>query len=276
MDVRVKKTLRLIMATAISVAIFTGCGIKNRVEETVDTVSETVEENLGVESNASYEGTDGMIHSDKVDFDSVPEEFADIKKEVYDTIPTINAITIEQLFSLSVDQLRAFVSLYAPDYKTMFQIDNDLVMEEEHWNTLRSIISYQLFGTIRDPNKTFGEFEEDTIQKLEENALIRAQDYASGEEDLDSETFISQLEEEKKSILNMDKEAFITYINDMFAQTGYVNEDGSPMDVGTLDEETLDEMKESIISDIDNEIETLGGEPTEEKSIQDQLIDMGK
>lgn len=276
MKMRVKKTLHLIMATALSVAIFTGCGIKDRVEETVDTVSEAVEEDLGITSSASYEGTDGFIHSDQIDFETIPEEFADIEKEVYDSVPTINSITIEQLFDLSIDQLRAFVSLYAPDYRALYQIDSDLVMEEEHWNTLRSIISYQLFGTIRNPNKTFGEYEEDTIQNLQENALIRAQDYASGEENLDNETFISQLEEEKQSILNMDRESFVSYINDLFVQTGYTNDDGSTIDVGSFDDETLNEMKESIISDINNEIESLGGELTEEKSVQDQLIDMGK
>lgn len=277
MNMHMKKSMHLIMATTLLVAIFTGCSTKDKIEEKTTEISEAIESDLNLPNNEDFEGEDGYIHSDSIDFDSITEEFKDIDPSVYDTLPTITSLTREQLFDFSIDQLRAFVSLYAPDYRQLYIIDDDLVMEEKEWNTLRSIISYQLFGTLRNPNQTYDEFEEETIKNLEENALVRAQDYASGEENLDNDTFIQQLEDEKEAILSMDQEEFISYVNDLFVQTGYTNEDGSAFDVSTFDVETLDEMKASMIQDIDDEISTLKGETVEEeKSIQDQLIEQGQ
>lgn len=267
------KKLCLVMAIVNSVAIFTGCGTIDKAVEATDIVTTEIEKSIGISNLEPYEGEDGKIHSEEIDFESIPVEFLDVDKSVYDTLPTINTITIDELYGFSIDQLRAFISLYAPNYREMYIIDEETEMTEEKWDLLRSVIGYDLFGTIRNPNVSDIEYEEDVYEKLQENALVKAQDYASDEEQLSNHEFVEQLEAEKNSIQEMSRDDFVAYVNDLFEQTGYVNDDGSAIDLNNMDNETLEEMKASMIKDIEDEISSLSGELEEDGSIQKQVAD---
>lgn len=249
------KTLCTIMAV-ISAAIFTGCGNSANeskdllISKTIDTINSTI----GISNNtidySNIEGEDGKIIVDNIDFEKIPDEFSDIEKTVYTDLPTIHAITIEELYAFNIDQIRAFVSIYAPDYRTMYGIKKDLEMDDTAWNNLRALIGYELFGTIRNPN---ADNLMDTIENVSEdsflnNAITNVENYS---EETDNTEYVDELKKELSYITGMKNEEFIIYINDVFSKTGYndniINFDG-------LSEEQIEEMRQNLIKEINAEI----------------------
>lgn len=189
-----------------------------------------------------------------VEYSEIPEEFADIPVEVYDTIPLIDDITQEELFAMDIQQIRAFVSVYEPNYRSVYIITEDKVMEDEDWEAVRTLLSYQLYGTIHNAT---AEGEEIDFEEMAESIKEDFQDSSFSDED------IAELEDQLAYIESLSDEEFAVYMNDLFAEAGYTNEDGSAIDV--TEEEGVDfgEVKEALIQSIEVQ---LG-----EYQVQDEL-----
>lgn len=248
-----KNTLLTMTAIAMSVAVFCGCGKSNsnNFTDAVNEVTNVVEQTVDQKSNYVDENEDGRISASEIDFSNIPSEFADIDRSTYENLPTLSTVTIEELYSLSIDEFRAFVSLYAPDYRNLYAIDSTKEMKEKDWNNLRSLIGYELFGSIRNPNVSGNDLGYDETL-FSDNALLNAQDYASGDDN--KKEYIDDLCTQLELIKKMDNDEFSSYMNTVFLEAGYTMEDGSSVDFSMLSENEIEEMKSEIISFIEEEI----------------------
>lgn len=227
------------IATISMVAILTGCNSKK------ETVSEEIVADTDIfEEEIPTDETDVVVTDFEkkygLKYEDLPEEFSDINIEVYDTIPSLADITKSELFGMSIEQIRAFVSVYEPNYRANYTIGEEKEMEDSDWETVRLLLSYQLFGSIRYN----ADEDENSLNESEvvENALEETNDsyYNSIE-------YKNELEAEISKIETMENEELLDYLKQVLVEAGYVNEDGSEIDLSGISEEEIVLIKEELI-----------------------------
>lgn len=236
-------------------AIVAGCGSKTVGEgenlELSDLVLATVSDNTLslVSDDSEFKQRFGMEYSE------IAEEFSDIPIEVYDTIPHVNDITQDELFEMDLQQIRAFISVFEPNYREVYIITEDKVMEDEDWEMVRLLLSYQLYGSIRNSSDYSYEVDFDTFAESVKEDFQESTNALTDED-------IADLELELEYINSLSIDEFAAYMNEIFATAGYTNEDGSAIDVTEEEDVDLNEVKEALIQSI--ELQILESQSTEE------------
>lgn len=236
-------------------AIVAGCGSKTVGEgenlELSDLVLATVSDNTLslVSDDSEFKQRFGMEYSE------IAEEFSDIPIEVYDTIPHVNDITQDELFEMDLQQIRAFISVFEPNYREVYIITEDKVMEDEDWEMVRLLLSYQLYGSIRNSSDYSYEVDFDTFAESVKEDFQESTNALTDED-------IADLELELEYINSLSIDEFAAYMNEIFAAAGYTNEDGSAIDVTEEEDVDLNEVKEALIQSI--ELQILESQSAEE------------
>lgn len=121
------RMVAVVFATALSLS---GCGqAKSNEEVSIETVSAN---QLEVQESVSD--------------NSIPDDFADLTQEQIDNVLPIEEITQEKLYDMSQDEFRAFVYAYCPNFRSVYNVTGE--MTDDLWESLRYVMSYQLFGTV--------------------------------------------------------------------------------------------------------------------------------
>lgn len=240
-----EKCVSYAMAVISMAAIFVGCGNEVVVDDEHVAFTDVFIESISKDSPIS-EVSDFKQHFG-IDYSEIPEEFIDIPIEVYDTIPHINDITQNELFTMDLQQIRAFVSVFEPNYRDVYSISEDKIMENEDWEMVRLLLSYQLYGSIRNPyeedeNIGFEQFTESIKEDFYEETIVL------------NEKDILEIETELEYIRGLSEDEFTIYMNEIFAEAGYTNEDGSAIDVTEEENVDLNEVKEALIQSIETQI----------------------
>lgn len=240
------KHISCAIAVISMTAIVAGCGDKSIGEEnlevsdpTIVSASNNTLDIIGDESD--FKQRFGMEYSE------IAEEFSDIPIEVYNTIPHIDNITQDELFNMDLQQIRAFISVFEPNYRDVYIITEEKVMEEEDWEMVRLLLSYQLYGTIRNPSENGEEVN------LEEFSYSVKEEFQESTAELGEED-VADLKAELEYIRSLSIDEFSAYMNEIFAEAGYVNEDGSVIDVTKEEDIDLEDVKEALIQSIELQI----------------------
>ena len=132
MDMSFQKTPARLIAVVVATALsLSGCG----KSELANTYEESVSDNQVVQEV-----------QESVQDESIPSEFAELSKEILENVPPLEDVTQEQLYDMSLDEFKALIYTYCPNYREVYQINGD--MTDELWESLRYVVSYQLYGTV--------------------------------------------------------------------------------------------------------------------------------
>ncbi len=120
---------------AVAIVLFaTGCGSKK----------EPAKES---QEYAEYVAPERTIDPTKPTPLPGPEaDFKGITDEMMEAVPDIKTLTEEQFFAFELDEFRAFVKKYAPNFRSSYSVTHDYFSPSD-WSSLRYVMAYQLFGT---------------------------------------------------------------------------------------------------------------------------------
>ena len=146
---------------------------------------------------------------------------------------SIMEMTREELKALTAEEVKSIVEEQLPNYREIYIIDEDKVMEDADWLQLRDIIILQLFGPEEIPDLNI-----DTSEIPEAETDPNAIYYAPTKEYLDG----------------LSTEEFAQYLNGMYA---YLNNGitDSEVDFSQMDETTLLEQKKALYETLGFDIE---------------------
>jgi len=181
-----------VVLSLITIAVM-GCGVENKEELKEEAI---------------------ILHEEKESVSSnTVNEFSDLSQELIEQARDPNKLTQEELANMSVDELRAMIHVYAPNYRSSFQIDPDKVMEEKDWESLRHLINYSLFGTLwfESQEVDFEEVQWGEINLSKELSILQANESHFLAKDLDP------LIEE---FSNATDQEFIAKLEQLFLEAG--------------------------------------------------------
>lgn len=230
-------TAVVVLVTAIAV---TGCGTKD--EETKKTqIKEETSSSAVLERNTVSGNT-----SETYVFD--PEhEFDDLTEEMLNSVPEVEDLTQDELFKMSVDEFRAFISVRSPDYRNVYGV-GDKEMTDEDWESLRCLISYRLFGELWPSTYVETEAQDGEEESVSENSLF----YEENEYYLDEEEVTDEeIDEIKEYLETLSDEDFISIIEGIY-QENY----GEPLGLSDFTEEELLEFRNEISVGLQEEKES--------------------
>lgn len=247
----------MMMITVIAVC---GCGnVKKGIEETGTDLSGTVDEN----GNANVLDRDKAARiREETDAGSDPgHEFDDLTEEMLAAVPDIETMTQEDLFAMSIDEFRAFVAAYCPDYREYYGVREDMVMTDDDWQSLRSLMSYNMFGkmwyqsgTDAGDRQLAGEDVEDSMYEI-----AYPDDEVSSE---DMEEMIAAIE----SMTDTEFRELIISVLDGDGETVSRVEEMAGEDISPFKEKVLFYLREELKLIRENEEKTTEGETETEQS----------
>lgn len=134
--------------------VLTGC----KKEQSTETISKN-----SVSINELSEDTTDIYHS--------KDEFANLDLS---DVPDVTNMTRQQFKALSIDDIKKIAASIG-DYRSVYKIRSDYIMEEKDWEKLKDIMELQLFGV---PEKSQYEKDVTTIKGLvsENDAMYLAPD----------------------------------------------------------------------------------------------------
>lgn len=78
--------------------------------------------------------------------EEVVEEEITIKDSEEKDVIDITSLTKDEFVALTWEQVRDFTEIYLPNYRTIYGISEERVMEQTDWENLKEIMFWQLFG----------------------------------------------------------------------------------------------------------------------------------
>lgn len=221
-----KKT-KYISILLLSALIFTGCSFEGILSDTEKNEIENELSTIVVEQDK-----DALINS-IVDNDMTITE----KKESDDSEITLDNITKEILLTMPLEDLKKFVEKYLPGYRETYHIDEDVILTDEDWESLRHLIALSLFN-----NDTL-DSESATDITLEESKINTDKEFIENDEN--SKYYAPDLNE----IESMSLKTFAEYLNGMAV---YYKGENENIDFTQLDNESLQELKNEYIESLKN------------------------
>ena len=119
---------RITLALLLSLCFLCGCSNKEAKEEPTEYAEYTPPDKKEEQPKEIVNDWEGVT-------DELMEEVADIEK-----------ITEEEFFSMSLNEYKAFVKTYSPNFRDAYRVNHDIFSPSD-WEQLRYIMAYQLFGT---------------------------------------------------------------------------------------------------------------------------------
>lgn len=101
--------------------------------------------------------------------EEIPIEFAELSNEQIAGVPPLEEVTQEILYNMTLDEFKALIYVYCPNYKEIYGVESE--MTDELWESLRYVISYQLYGTVSytpDSNK----YDEEELAEAQISQMI--------------------------------------------------------------------------------------------------------
>lgn len=221
-----KKT-KYISMLLLSALIFTGCSFEGILSDTKKNEIENELSTIVVEQDK-----DALINS-IVDNDMTITE----KKESDDNEITLDNITKEILLTMPLEDLKKFVEKYLPGYRETYHIDEDVILTDEDWESLRHLIALSLF------NSDTLDSESTTDITLEESKINTDKEFIENDEN--SKYYAPDLNE----IESMSLKTFAEYLNGMAV---YYKGENENIDFTQLDNESLQELKNEYIESLKN------------------------
>lgn len=221
-----KKT-KYISILLLSALIFTGCSFEGILSDTEKNEIESELSTIVVEQDK-----DALINS-IVDNDMTITE----KKETDDSEITLDNITKEILLTMPLEDLKKFVEKYLPGYRETYHIDEDVILTDEDWESLRHLIALSLF------NSDTLDSESATDITLEESKINTDKEFIENDEN--SKYYAPDLNE----IESMSLKTFAEYLNGMAV---YYKGENENIDFTQLDNESLQELKDEYIESLKN------------------------
>lgn len=224
-------------AAVLSAAVFlSGCGFTEKTEETEVSSVTDVSGNMNVLDRDLAAGI-------KEKTDSTQQDFAGLTEEQLAAVPDIESMTKEDMFAMDIDAFRAFMAVYSPDFRKYYNISDETVMTDEQWETLRHLVSYNLFGEIWSGSISDTEQEavsEDFTKEDMNDAYESVADSISGNQITKEET-----EEEVSKIFSLETEEFRDYMIEVME--GYPEEQQAFTDMTA---EELDIFRELLTENL--------------------------
>lgn len=221
-----KKT-KYISILLLSALIFTGCSFEGILSDTEKNEIENELSTIVVEQDK-----DALINS-IVDNDMTITE----KKKSDDSEITLDNITKEILLTMPLEDLKKFVEKYLPGYRETYHIDEDVILTDEDWESLRHLIALSLF------NSDTLDSESATDITLEESKINTDKEFIENDEN--SKYYAPDLNE----IESMSLKTFAEYLNGMAV---YYKGENENIDFTQLDNESLQELKNEYIELLKN------------------------
>lgn len=221
-----KKT-KYISILLLSALIFTGCSFEGILSDTEKNEIENELSTIVVEQDK-----DALINS-IVDNDMTITE----KKKSDDSEITLDNITKEILLTMPLEDLKKFVEKYLPGYRETYHIDEDVILTDEDWESLRHLIALSLF------NSDTLDSESATDITLEESKINTDKEFIENDEN--SKYYAPDLNE----IESMSLKTFAEYLNGMAV---YYKGENENIDFTQLDNESLQELKNEYIESLKN------------------------
>lgn len=247
---RILKKTRILAAMLVfaSIAVI-GCGTKNeQALETDIEVEQSVSENsLEVEEE---------------------NEFSDLSQELIDNVPKeedYESFTQKDLFSMSKDEFRAFIYVYCPNYRDVFNISKDKVMEDTDWESLRSLVSYQFFGSLWDVSNVKDNYElakkiadkytmtDEEKEKIMDKFVNPSDNADASNEDEDDASEITP-EEEIQELEYFEKIIQYATPEEILELVYYsvLEETEEELDFSNITEEEVEELRNGILDEIND------------------------
>lgn len=226
-------TAVVVLITAIAV---TGCGTRNEKIKDAQIKEEASPSAVLDRGTISENSTEEYV------FD--PEhEFDDLTEEMLDVVPEVEDLTQDELFEMSVDEFRAFISVRSPDYRTVYGV-GDKEMTDEDWESLRCLISYRLFGELWPATYVETEIQDGEEESVSENSL-------SYEENLyEEEVTDEEIDEIREYLETLSDDDFISIIEGVY-QENY----GEPLGLADFTEEEFLQFRNEIMAGLQEEKE---------------------
>lgn len=168
----------------------------------------------------------------------IPDTVEEISVSVNTSVKSPLDMTKEELKTLTPAEIKEMIETYLPDYRAVYGIDADRVMEDNDWMQLRDLIYYQLYGEIIDtpleeakaaidfsqPDKIVGH----DGSYLDPNWIY----YAPTKEYFDTLSYYE----------------FAQYMNNLLIYSGYELTEGE--DFTKMDDDSLKQIKEKTIEEM--------------------------
>lgn len=185
-------------------------------------------------------------------------EFADITQEELDSAIDAEDITREVFESMPLDEFRVVVAKNFPNYREIYQIKEDKVMTADDWQSVKYLMSYQLYGEFIYPEEEEVENEETEETEESEEAIESFDvekeilDYFNNESQEENEEDEIDPEEETKKII---EELSLMSDDDFYAYVLYsMIENGIDVTEVTITPEELDEIRKQVIEEYSNKL----------------------
>ena len=185
---------KVILLASVAVLLFSGCDNKTGEVE-------------------------GTPIEDTIQIITVPQEPA-----IFSGFPA----TQEELFAMSLEDFKAAVESNIPNYRKYFIIDEDRVLTDEDWETIRTLVSLELFGSTRP----------DVSEETE--------DAASDETETDPNEIYYNPDSEY--IRSLTDEEFVEYLAGLQA---YLNPEGEVADFSQLTSEQIEQVRNEMLAGLE-------------------------
>ena len=225
--------IKMIMAMVFFtiVVILSGCGKEEPLNEVV------------VEKNEEI-----LVENEEF---SIEHEFDDLSEEILNNVPNLDTLTQEQLRDMTIDEFRAFIKVYCPDFRNVYSITSNGEMSKEDWETLKRLVNYNLFNELwfesEDSISSNSVSENEVIEN--ESAFIKAVEWS------ESGYTVEEIEEMILIISESENEVLKSLLLEVFKENDFDMEN-----LENIDEESLEFLKTEMLNyliNIKKEIEAL-------------------
>lgn len=214
--------------------------------------------------------SDEVLHPTETSNNSVEKafdpkhEFDDITEEMIATLPDPETMTEEEFLSLSVEQFRAFVSVYIPDYRSLYAVNTDTEFTETEWNSLKALVNYRIFGHLSYaiPSDTVSDNSIDNVPTVSGNSLesvsedemqdaIKEDIDANATDETSNSMSVEEIDELIIALQSSSDEELLAFMQSLFS------EEASVSDISNLTEEEIEECRQALISECQRAKETM-------------------
>lgn len=224
------KSKAAVVMMLLTIAVV-GCGKEEGIEKKEMTSTTEFEE--AVEELSVVE---------EVEENLIDSEFGDIPQEILDSVIDIEEITEEHLRDMTIDEFKAFIKKYSPNYRTVYNIPSDKVMEDKDWETLKMLVNYNLFGKLWLKEESVSE------NSVSNNSIEK-------EIDKEKELFFEAVEWKESGLTIEDIEEMILLVNDTDVEELketllgiFIENDYEEEELSEMDKEKLEELKENLLA----------------------------
>lgn len=196
------------------------------------------------------EGHVRFIGGDEIIEKASAGEFSNIDQEELDQAIDAEDITKEIFQNMPLDEFRVFVAKNFPNYREIYHIEEDKVMTDDDWQSVKYLMSYQLYGEFIYPEE---EGEETTEEEILESIDVEKEiaDYFNDESQEESTEEEADLEEAKKiveELSSMSDDDFYAYVLYSMA------ENGTDITEITITPEELAEIRKQVIEEYSSKL----------------------